>query len=55
MSKREIKIHYFVWHNKHKLYLCNQAFLAKKLKSTRVVANITCFNCLRKIQKGGFK
>ncbi len=44
--------HYFVWRNKSKAYLCNQACGITKEKATRDRKEITCKNCLHKLQKG---
>ena len=39
-------VHYFIYHNKEKLYRCNQCYPAKMKKSTRNIANVTCKNCI---------
>lgn len=48
---KEIIIHYFVWRNKRKVYLCNQAYYAKKSKSTRSLGSVTCKNCLKQLER----
>lgn len=44
-----ITMHYFIYHNKKKVYLCNQAFYADMKKATRDTDYVTCKNCLVKL------